>query len=1036
MLKTDLHIKKASLLVLSIIIHAVVFAQSSGLVTGSVTSEKDGKPMINALIKIVSLNKSTNSDANGIYTLAGITPGLYTIEFSAKGTQKKEISDVEILSGKLSKLNVSLGIANDKNNSVVRISNKPDSTKTLVAQQKNSASIADGFSSTNLARFGIRGKIVDVETLEPIQGVSVALSDNSNVTSTNENGEFMIPVSKSGDYQIVSSYLGYNKEITSVSLADKPWENVSIVLVNANSVLDEVVVSRRRIQAGELALLEERKVSNLMVEKIGAQELSRKGVSDAASAVSKLSGVSKQEGTTQVYVRGLGDRYISTSLNGLPIPSSDPNLKNIRLDIFSTDVLDFVGVDKSHNATLFGDFGGASVNIGSKQFDGDKFLEVSVGSSVNTNALNHINDFYLQQGPKFLGYSKYSVPADAQGSYHFKNGWDPAKKSFLPLNFGLKLGQTFKIGDEGKLSLFASANYGNTYLSRNGVNSDYNAQGVAIKAFDQSRVSFGTNTSGLVNANYEIDSKNKLAYNFIYINGSNQSRDVFSGYMRDGGVDAESGRGFLTRSTFDNTQLIINQILGKHTFTDKLDLNWGLAYNLVDGNMPDRLQNKYGQSTTGDYYLIRVNAADNHRYTYMLNENEFAGNIAASYQFGDEDKGKLKVGYSGRMKQRSFDVMQLNFDIQNGLQNTTVIDPNNIDQYLGASGYGSFYKLVGMAGNAFQYYNGDQDIHAGFANVDYNLTDKLTAVLGLRYEKIKQYVDYNSIEYRPGNNTLNKDAFLPSLNLKYALNDKNNLRFGASKTYTLPQFKERVRFPYDDVTQVIVGNPFLYASDNYNVDLKWEMFPSQGELLSVAAFGKYIQNPINEIVVTSSANDLSFANTGDHGYVYGVEIEAKKYLINNSKDKLSVGFNTAIMKTDQKFDAQKVADETEGLINIDPTTASSKFTGASDFIINADLSYIREFSTNKNVTTTVLYNYYSDKLQAIGTGGVGNRVDKGIGSLDFVLKSKLTKNLSLDLAARNILNPDFQRWQENTEPVKVFSYKRGSFFSLGVNYKF
>src|SRR5690606_30035225 len=160
-----------------------------------------------------------------------------------------------------------------------------------------------------------------------------------------------------------------------------------------------------------------------MVEKIGAQELSRKGVGDAAAAVSQLSGVSRQEGSTQVYVRGLGDRYISTSLNGLPIPSSDPNLKNIALDRFTTDVVDYVGVDKSHNSIINGDFGAASVNIGSKNFSGTKLFELSLGSSANSNTFSRWNNFYLQDGPNFFGYSNYKVPADVEGSYHFQNGW-------------------------------------------------------------------------------------------------------------------------------------------------------------------------------------------------------------------------------------------------------------------------------------------------------------------------------------------------------------------------------------------------------------------------------------------------------------------------------------------------------------------------------------------------------------------------------------------------------------------------------------
>src|SRR5690606_37813935 len=113
-------------------------------------------------------------------------------------------------------------------------------------------------------------------------------------------------------------------ESTKFHLQANAWDFVHVTLINTNSTLDEVVITRRRERASEIVLLEERRLSNLMVEKIGAQELSRKGVGDAASALAKMSGVSRVEGTSQVYVRGLGDRYNTTSFNGLPIPSNDP----------------------------------------------------------------------------------------------------------------------------------------------------------------------------------------------------------------------------------------------------------------------------------------------------------------------------------------------------------------------------------------------------------------------------------------------------------------------------------------------------------------------------------------------------------------------------------------------------------------------------------------------------------------------------------------------------------------------------------------
>lgn len=880
-------------------------------------------------------------------------------------------------------------------------------------------------------QFGVKGKVLDLETYQPIPGVSIKIANTNLATSTNESGEFSITLpNKGSEYILVSTFVGYDADSTKFTLQTNSWEFVPVSLINSSSTLDEVVVTRRRERVSEIALLDERRKSSLTVERIGSQELSRKGVGDAAAAVSKISGVSRQEGNSQVYVRGLGDRYMSTTLNGLPIPASDVNLKNIALDIFSTDVVDYISVDKVNNVALSGDFGGASVDIASKNFTGDKLLEFSVGSIVNTNALGDASNFNLQEGPNFFGYSDYKTPSDVRGSYHFPNSWNPSKKNMVPINFGVTGGKSFRLGDEGRLKLFATANFSNGYVSRTGINADVNAQGVPLKSFMQTRMSYNTRTTGMFNANYQINPNHQVSYNLLYVNSGDQFRDIFSGFIRDA---AENNNGTLTRNTFAQTQLLINQLLGKHKLNEKIDFDWGLAYNHVNGDMPDRMQSQV-RSENDEFYFIRVNQADNHRYSHYLKEYEIAANAKVEYKLGDDNRGKISLGYSGRKKKRTFDMIQINFDIYSEFRDGTAIDPNDIDRYLGAAGYKTIYELQAFAGDGFQYYNGDQDIHAGFASLDYKLTDKFTAVVGARYENISQFVDYFTAELR-GDNTITKNAFLPSLNLKYELSEKQNLRFGASKTYTLPQFKERARFPYDDVTQVIYGNPYLYASDNYNADLKWEFFPTASELISVTAFGKYIQNPINEILIVSATNDLSYANTGESGYAYGVELELKKDLLTFNEDKLSVGFNTALMKTHQEFDGEKVNRETNGLLNFAPTNLTSSFAGASDVVVNADLSYLKTFNNNQNLTATLLYNYYSDKIYAIGASFLGDRVDKGLGTLDFVLKSKITKKIGLDFTARNILNPEFQRWQQNAEPVKILSYKRGAFFNLGLKYQ-
>lgn len=889
-------------------------------------------------------------------------------------------------------------------------------------------------SISQAQQFGVRGKVLDLETFKPIPGVSIRISNSHYSSSTNEQGEFSIDLpSKSTSYTVICSFVGYQPDSTSFNLQEKDWAFVPVSMLSASATLEAVVVTRRREKASEIALLDERRLSSLSVEKIGSEELSRKGITDAASAVSNMAGVSRQEGNTQLYVRGLGDRYISTSLNGLPVPANNPNLKNIALEIFNTDVVDYVGVDKLHNARLNGDFGGASVDIASKDYKGNRLFEISLGSNVNTNVLGNTDKLYMQPGPNYWGFSNYQVPADATGSYHFQNSWVDQKKTMLPISFGLKAGNSYAIGSEGRLSLFAIADFSNSYGYREGINSNFSAQGAPLKSLAQQRSSYTTAATGMLNANYQVNANHKLSYNFLFVNSSNQYRDNFSGYIID---KAEENNGLIQRGTYEQTQLIINQILGKHKVNAALDLDWGLAYNRVNGDMPDRMQTTLRSTEGGEWNFVRNNAADNHRYTYYLTEDEIAANVAAHLKLGTSDKAKLSFGLDGRRKERAFKAIQLNFDILPDYRSVAV-DPKNIDAFLNQQNYGVYYDLESFSGNAYQTYNGEQDIYAGYASLDYKLTDKLTSVIGLRYEHIRQFVDYYSIEFPAGgDNTITKNGLLPSLNLKYMLNAKQNLRLGASKTYTLPQFKERALFPYEEINVVYKGNPYLYASDNYNLDLKWEFFPQSSELVSVTAFGKYIKNPINEITISSATNDISYMNTGDKGYVYGLELELKKNLLhfNEDKERLSLGFNTALMRTTQNLDATKVNSETNGLYNLD-VKAKSGFTGASDVLVNADISYLKKFTENSSLTATLLYNYYSDKLFAIGVNGLGDQVDKGLGTMDFVLKSKLSKRIGLDLTARNILNPEFQRWQEDATPVKVFTYKRGANFSLSLKYQ-
>jgi hypothetical protein len=492
----------------------------------------------------------------------------------------------------------------------------------------------------------------------------------------------------------------------------------------------------------------------------------------------------------------------------------------------------------------------------------------------------------------------------------------------------------------------------------------------------------------------------------------------------------------------------VNQLSGTHDLFENHTLNWIVGLNQLKSNIPDRMQNTAGRdfrpNRTSDYVVISGSPIYNHRFYQTLTEDEISVNISDKWTLrNDEDgvKGEFDFGFSGRYKFIDFESQQYEFRLNNqaGVYDIEISD---FDGFFNNSNLNSLYFINQQKP---QTYSGGQYINAGFVNGLWNFNSKFSMLLGLRAEMIAIEIDYLTLQSSNEERiAFIKEKLLPSLSAKYVLKENMNLKFGASKTYTLPQFKERVNMLYEEVTQVYRGNNYVYESTNWNADLKWEYFPNEGELISATLFGKLIQNPINSIFINSTSNDISYINTGKQAEVFGLELEIKKNLFNfNAEDdeyshKITGGLNLSMIQTNQDLDAQKVTNETDYSANF--TFDSSKLTGASDFLMNADVSYLKEFDEDKSIQATITYNYFSDQLNTIGTLNKGNVIDKSYSTLDFVLKSKL-KQFTFGVSAKNILDPTISRIQEvydtpGINSVVLDEFKRGVNLSLSVGYKF
>ena len=914
----------------------------------------------------------------------------------------------------------------------------------------------------------IVGKLTDKEyNNEPLAFANVLIKGTTTGTTSDMDGLYEFSDLAPGDYTLIFSFVGYEpQEITANVVAGKVTE-VNVPMGASAASLDEVVITTTTKRESETALLLEQKKAVEIKQSIGAEELSRKGVSNAAGAVAKISGVSKQEGSSNVYVRGLGDRYLNTTMNGLSLPSNDVNKKNIDLNLFSSDVIQNVSISKAYSSRFYADFSAGNVDITSKDHKGKSFFDAFVTSGFNTNAID--KDFVRSEGTGYFGY--YGRYDHNPFAVILSHGVDPETVS-SPINigYGASAGTSFEFDNGSRLSLFGTASFENGYEYRKGSAVDYTL--TEKKAFidNAEEYEYDTTTTAMASVAYRINDDNTLKYNSLFINSSSDRVGYFGidgkGRNRDAILNTDEGF-YQMNIQFDQTQMFVNQLQGKHS-SGKFDIDWGFGYNYVFSKQPDRkrisIENYHlaldnDINTNPSFYSNVV--FDNQRYFQDIEDDEYNGRINLAYNLNDNLK--FNLGYNGRNKERSFDNIRYGYDITDS--GYTISDVNNLNSVFNLENLNisdsdqGIYEIqvintipnlsnTNRPGLAENTYQGTLNVYAGYLDAEIKLGEKWLFVPSVRFESFKQEIAFDVINLgNLGNSEISssENFVLPSLNIKYALTEDSNLRFSASQTVSIPEFKEVAPFVYEDISTRIGGNPDLLDkgySKILNIDLKYEWFFSKSEILSVAAFTKEIKNPINLVVGADATGTQRYFRTGDKANVYGIELEVRKNILTDNEEntKLSVGLNATYMHTKQDLYNSIDGD----FYDVSFEKSDDELQGASPLILNADINYSPTFGNYKPVANLV-FSYFSDRIDALGSGQLGNVIEKGVPTLDFIWKNTIKDNLEINLSAKNLLNPSIKYFRETTlgdvvvnsaNGKGVSNYKRGMNIGLQLKYKF
>lgn len=900
----------------------------------------------------------------------------------------------------------------------------------------------------------IAGKLSDREMNgEPLAFANVTIKGTSTGTTSDYDGLYELKNLEPGTYTIVFSFVGYETlEIPDVKVEAGKVTEINTDLGSSAAALDEVVITTVSRRDSEVALLLEQKDAVEMKQSIGAEELSRKGVSDAESAVTKSTGITKVA-SRGVFVRGLDERYSFLTVNNLPISPVNWENKIPSLDLFTSSIISKIDINKIFYSKLYGDFAGASINVDTKNMPRSSKTTISFSTGINLQSID--NDFLTDKEDGDLHYFGFGgadareIPNALSNSNHnsesifqatgqdavtaFESDWN-SEQIDSPISTGMSIsnqGILSKKSNENKTAYYFGMSFSNDYDSQIGASFLRNPQGNLQRRINRNNnFSYNTNANALMALFHESE-KNYINFNYLFLKTTTNSvADNFGRYT-------EVNSNLLGRdSKFTQSYLSQFQVQGQYNFNELSNLEYAATYGNSNYGQPDNNIITLQEVGT-DQFAFASNSGRLYKYFLDSENDNLAAHLAYNLNFDNnqsEEKNALKI--SGDFNTENLDIYN-RFVLVNLINTGRIsIDPENIDNSLATAfleGSARYDELVDT-----RYLDIQTDIIAGNASYNHNFNDNFNMLAGVRFENFKR--------------TLGEDAFgedasfefkkffvLPSLNLRYSLSDNSNLRFAASKTYTKPKNIEIVNITrQNSLGDLIQGNPNLENSDNYNVDLKYEIFPDNNSLFSVNVFAKYIDKPIERLVQDSNSYiQTVFANT-DEAYIYGAEFEIRSTLGfvtgNEQLDNLSFGANVTVMSSETN-----ISDELRSELNL--THSKRRLQGASDFLLNADISYNLDITENYESTFTFLFNTYSERISRVGSGASSVKYDdefeQPFNNLSFVWQNSFNDHLSASFKMNNILDDNYERTIEGTnQQVSNLSYTLGQSLSLSVSYQF
>ncbi len=938
----------------------------------------------------------------------------------------------------------------------------------------------------------VRGTVLDDITGETLIGVNVLVAGTYTGASTDLDGKFSIQLAP-GTYKLECSYISYAKLVVSeVTIKANDVTLLNNLRLKQDAIqAAEVVITATRSRNNETAMATMQKKSANVMDGISSQTFKKVGDADAGAAIKRVTGVSV-EGGKYVYVRGLGDRYTKTTLNGMEIPGLDPDRNSIQLDIFPTNLIDNLSVFKTFTADLSADFSGGSVDIVTKDFPDQK--KSSISASLGYNPAMNLNSNFLSyesSGADYvaLGANSRAIPIDrnidlAGMQYinpsrleNLSRQFDPImatsrKTSLLNTSLGYNTGN--QINKENyTLGYNIAANYSVSYkyyddfiISEYATDADRDKTQLRLVKKDEGEV--GQEEvfwSGFLSGSIKKKNSSLSLALMHFQNGLKQASlldAIETGYPSNQPLELQK------HVLYYNQRSISNALFtAKHYIRDKnIEITLKSSPTLALNKEPDFRQTVFAIDQ-GNVNISGGNGGLANRIYRDLQEISIGNrlDVKKTLKIWSGEDAVIKVGGAYTYKNRNFDVISYRLEEEGGKRNYTNLDPNEIlsdgNVFNAQTRKGVRVEGVEQANNV---YTSRSNNIAAYASGEIPLSNIFKVIGGLRIEQFSIfYTGQKQVITNPTTDIFNDDKvldelnFLPTAGIIYTVAEDMNIRLNYSKTVARPSFKEKSGAEIIDALtgRSFFGNLDVKQTNITNYDVRWEKFFKGGELVSVSAFYKNFINPIEIVAYDQTAPSSVTPRNSAEANLYGIELDARKNLdfIHSDLSNFTVGANFTYVQS--RLDRKKIfAPGPDGLIGTEDDLSEydervlnkrngetidqyRTLQGQSPYVVNAFIAYKND---SLGVEINMSYNVQGKRLAVVGIARNPNVYEQSFNSLNLKATKTFGKEdrVNMSLTAANILNDKrekfYEAYQADSQIFSSFSPQR--LFTVGFGYSF